>query len=118
MSTVPKNVKQPTDHMTKKTATKKVTEEVADKTFIKTELLGQTWKVDADTLDDFELLDDLAALQNEEDVTRVPSALRRLLGKDDYRRALDALRDDKGKVRIEPAAEFMMALIEALDPNS
>lgn len=115
MSTsVPKNAKRPTDRQAKKPTAA----EAADSTVITAELLGHTWTVDAEALDDFELLDDLAALQHDEDVTRIPSALRRLLGKDDYRRALEALRDDKGKVRVEPAADFMMALIEALDPNS
>lgn len=112
MTDIPKAAKKPADRKPKA--------EKADEapSLISAELLGQTWRVDADALDDFELLDDLAALQNDQDVTRIPSALRRLLGQGDYKRALDALRDEKGKVRVEPAAEFMMELIGALDPNS
>lgn len=71
-----------------------------------------------DALDDFELLDDLRAIDVDLNASRMPSLLRRLV-QDDYRSVMDALRDWKsGRVRIEPAQSWLRDLMEALNPNS
>ena len=79
---------------------------------------GKDWSVPADALDDFELLDDLNALEQRNDATRLPSVLRRLLG-DQWRDAMETLRDkDSGRVSVEAGSKFVMDLMGALNPNS
>ena len=70
-----------------------------------------------ENLDDFEVLDDIRALQDNEDASRMPSLLRRLIG-DDYRRVLDALRGENGRVSVSDGSAFVLELIQALDPKS
>ncbi len=69
------------------------------------------------SLDDFELLDDLRAVDVDRNGSRLPALLRRLVG-DDYPAVMDALRNEGGRVRIQPASEWIRQLMEALDPNS
>lgn len=104
---VPPNVKQPQDHKAKDTPGVRTVE-----------VRGRTWSVPLDALDDFELLDDLNALDQREDPTRLPAVLRRLLG-DQWRQAMDVLRDEETKrVTVTAGAEFVFELMTALDPNS
>ena len=78
---------------------------------------GREWSVPSDALDDFELLDDLNALEQRGDVTRLPSVLRRLLG-EQWRDAMDVMRDETtGRVSVEAGSEFVMELMGALNPN-
>lgn len=106
---VPDGVKQPTDRKPK--------DEPKPET-LTAHVRGRDWTVPADALDDFELLDDLNALEQRGDVTRLPSVLRRLLG-DQWRDAMEALRDEStGRVTVEAGSEFVMALMGALNPNS
>lgn|GEM_PF-3549395 len=72
--------------------------------------------VDKDTLDDFELLDDMDRLQNG-DNTRLAPVMRRLTG-DKFGEAMEALRGDDGRVRLQAASEFIRDVFEAVDPNS
>lgn len=102
--TAPKTAKTPTDRKPKVGSDRVV---IVD---------GKEWTVPESALDDFELLDDLGELENG-NAARLPRVMRRLLG-DDYKRALDGLRDDDGRVRIGPASDFVRSLLEGLDPNS
>lgn len=80
------------------------------------EVRGETLTVPADALDDFELLDDLAQVE-EGKGQRLPALLRRLLG-DDYSRALDLIRDEEsGRVRLEDGASLVQDILVALNPN-
>ncbi|WP_336630001.1 MULTISPECIES: hypothetical protein [unclassified Microbacterium] len=72
--------------------------------------------VPEENLDDFEVLDDMRALQDNQDPSRMPSLLRRLIG-DDFRRVLDALRGENGRVSVEDGTKFVWDLIQALNPN-
>jgi len=74
---------------------------------------GQDWMIDKDALDDFELLDDLGEIEAG-NASRLPRVLRRLLGAEQYKTALDSLRGDDGKVRVEAGAEFVREIFEAL----
>ena len=79
---------------------------------------GREWSVPADALDDFELLDDLNALEQKGDATRLPAVLRRLLG-EQWRDAMDVMRNtETGRVSVEAGSEFVMDLMGALNPNS
>lgn len=74
--------------------------------------------VTTDALDDFELLDDLRAIDVDKNASRLPALLRRLV-RDEYGSVMDALREPKsGRVRIEPAQVWLRDLMEALNPNS
>ena len=108
-TTVPDGVKQPEDRKPKADPKPET---------LTAHVRGHDWTVPADALDDFELLDDLNALEQRGDVTRLPSVLRRLLG-DQWRDAMEALRDEStGRVTVEAGSEFVMALMGALNPNS
>lgn len=80
-------------------------------------LSGVTVHVPDVALDDFELLDDLRAVDVERNASRFPALLRRLVG-DDYPAVMDALRDTTtGRVPIEAGAGFIKDLFGALNPN-
>ena len=82
------------------------------------QLRGIVVTVPDEALDDFEVLDDIRAVQDEEDASRLPSLLRRLVGNDDYRRVMDALRGPTGRVSVEDGSTFVLELFGALRPNS
>ena len=106
---LPDGAKVPQDHKAKATPTPEA---------LTATVRGVEWTVPADALDDFELLDDLNALEQKNDVTRLPAVLRRLLG-DQWRDAMEAMRDEgTGRVSVEDGAEFVMELMGALNPNS
>lgn len=80
---------------------------------------GVDFTVPAEALDDFELLDDLNALEQGGSATRLPAILRRFLGDDQYRSAMDSCRDPKtGRVSVEAGANFVSALMEGVNPSS
>lgn len=70
-----------------------------------------------DALDDFELLDDLAALDDGEG-QRLPKVMRRLVG-EKWRDVMSALRDEEtGRVSVDDAGTFIHDVLEAVAPNS
>ena len=105
----PKAAKQPQDHKPKAESKPET---------LTGHVRGRDWTVLTEALDDFELLDDLNALEQKGDPTRLPSVLRRLLG-EQWRDAMDAMRNtETGRVSIEAGSEFVMDLMGALNPNS
>ena len=102
----PKNAKKPTDHKPKAETDGRRTIAVR----------GVEVNLPADALDDFELLDDLGALEDGNG-GRLPRVLRRLAG-DSYGALLDTVRDDDGRVSVESGGVLVQELLEALDPNS
>lgn len=80
---------------------------------LKAEVNGRTWTVDPDALDDFELLDDLGEVEAG-NAARMPRVLRKLLGSEQYKAALDSLRDDAGKVSATAGVEFVGELFKGL----
>lgn len=121
--------KKPQDHQQKKQKPIDVEIELADPTEEDPErtrtvtgkqvtVEGIDVRVPDEALDDFEILDDIRGVQDSNDVSRMPSLLRRLVG-DDYRRILDELRDKTtGRVGAAKASEFIFAVFEALNPSS
>ena len=80
------------------------------------EVRGITVTIADEVFDDFELLDDLAQLEDKK-ASRFPAVARRMFG-DEYRIVLDGLRDETtGRVPLEAAAEFIRDVFEALNPN-
>lgn len=77
---------------------------------------GVTVSVDKDALDDFELLDDLAKMQDG-DGARIASVAHRLFG-DDFKKVMDGLRGENGRVSVETASEFISELLAAISPSS
>lgn len=80
------------------------------------EVAGAEWTVPLKALDDFELLEDLDAIDSGKG-QRLPRALRRLLGDEQYPRALDAVRDEHGVVSVVAGAEFFEEILQALNPS-
>lgn len=129
MAEAKKDVKQPEDHKPKvdKPKVEKVDVEVIEgegddqkKRLVparRVTVQGLSVTVTDEAVDDFEFLDDLRALNDTNDPSRMPSMLRRMVG-DDYRRVMESLRDPKtGRVSIEAGSTFVLALIEALNPS-
>lgn len=79
---------------------------------------GVVVTVPDEALDDFEVLDDIRAVQDQDDASRLPALLRRLVGTDDYRRVIDALRGPNGRVSVEDGSTFVLELFKALNPSS
>lgn len=77
---------------------------------------GVTVEVAAEAMDDFELMDDIARM--EESPVYLPRVLRRLVGEEGYRALLDVVRGDSGRVSLEDGAEIVGELLEALNPSS
>jgi len=110
----PAGAKKPADHQPKaeKPTVKKVdgAREFTHK--------GFTVTVPDNAFDDFELLDDLRAVQVDQEAQRFPGLLRRLVGEDGYRTVMNGLRDaDTGRVSIDSGVEYVGALFEAIAPN-
>jgi hypothetical protein len=109
-TTAARATKAPKDHQAK-------AEPVKD--YVVVTVRGEEWKVGKEVLDDFELLDDLNALDQRDDATRMPSVLRRFLGDEQWTKAMNLLRDkETGRVKIETGSEFVWDLVAALNPNS
>jgi len=119
-------IKQPQDHLTKVEKAKVETVEVtvgegdAERTVPakRTIIRGITVTVLDEAIDDFELLDDLRAVDVDGNAAHLPALLRRLVG-DEYKTVMDGLRDkDTGRVSIESGSMFVKEIFGALNPNS
>lgn len=123
--TAPKPGKQPADHKPKTEKPKIVdaTREVGvgdEKRVLEgreVTLRGVTVFVPHEALNDFELMDDIRAVDLDRNGTRLPSLLRRLTGDEGYRAVMAHLRGDNGRVSIDAGAEFVSDLIAAFNPN-
>lgn len=117
--------RQPEDHKPKAEKPKVDTVEIAigdgaAKRTVKARrvaIRGIVVTVPEENLDDFEVLDDMRALNDNQDPSRMPALLRRLVG-DDFRRVLEALRGPNGRVSVEDGSNYVLELIQALNPNS
>lgn len=76
---------------------------------------GITVSVSKDALDDFELLDDLAKMQDGEGA-RLASVAHRLFG-GQFKTVMDGLRGENGRVSVEVASGFISDVLTALAPN-
>lgn len=95
----------------------KVQKGLAQGKAIEVEVNGKAWTVSPSAVDDFELLEDLDAIDSG-NVGRIPKVLRRVLGSEQYPAALDSLRGKNGVVSIDAAATFFYKIFEAINPNS
>lgn len=115
---VPATAKQPQDHKAKAEAAEKPTVENVEGAREVT-YKGFTVTVPDEALDDFELLADLREMQETMDASVLPSLLRRLVGPEGFRAAMNGLRNpDTGRVSATEGAEYVQAIFEALAPNS
>lgn len=104
--------RQPQDHKPKAAEVEKAARVL--------EIRGVSYTLDEDALDDFELLGDLRSLDSggTEAALSMPRILKAFLGADQYRTALDSIRDkDTGRVGIEAGAGFVGDLLKAISPN-
>jgi len=80
---------------------------------------GFTVTVDDDALNDFELLGDMRRMDDTKDPSFFPQMLRRLLGEDGFRAAMDGLRNpDTGRVSASEGVQYVEDVFEAIAPNS
>lgn len=72
---------------------------------------GETWLIERAVLDDWELLEDLGS----EGGAAAPSAARRMLGDEQYKKVKELIRDAKtGRVKASEMGAFLVELMEAL----
>jgi hypothetical protein len=84
---------------------------------------GVEFSLDADALDDFELLRDIGLMSDDgaddsRKLLAVPGLFDRLFGPKTGRKVLDALREPSGRVKIETASTFFFEVFRALNPES
>jgi hypothetical protein len=107
--------KAPTDHAPKKPKV------VRTDDGWKATLHGVTVTVLHSSFDDWELLDALASMREEDprSVAQLPSILRRALAPGDNTKVMEALRDKKtGRVPVGSGVRFVMDLFGAINPNA
>jgi hypothetical protein len=84
----------------------------------KVQVAGREWAIQPEAADDFELLEDLAAL-DKGDPSKMPGVLRKLLGDKQYDDAMSLLRDKAtGRVGLDAGITFAWEILEGLNPNS
>lgn len=117
MTVIPDGAKKPEDHKPKTEVAKPTVKKVDGGKEVTYQ--GISVVVEDDALDDFELMGELRLMQDSEDPTYMPGILMRLLGRDQTKAAMDALRDpDTGRVSAKAGMEYVQAVFEALNPNS
>lgn len=79
--------------------------------------LDTDWEISRDSLDDFELLEALDDIENG-GVQRIPGALRRLLGADQYQVAKDKIRGDDGRISVEAGLTFFAEIFSRADAEA
>ncbi|MEE6280145.1 hypothetical protein [Georgenia sp. MJ170] len=78
---------------------------------------GEQFIVERAALQDLELLEEFEAL-DKGDMSRLPAALVRTLGRAQYNKAKELIRDaDTGRVGLEDAAKFYQELFQAINPS-
>lgn len=104
--------KQPQDRKPKASSTKPKDD------VLSVEYLDHEWTVSTDSLDDFELLEALDDIENGA-VQRIPSAMRRLLGPEQYLTAKDLIRDSStGKISVESGMNFFLEIFTRADKKT
>lgn len=79
---------------------------------------GFKFKVDEASLDDMELLEDLAEI-DKGNVLKYPSAIERILGKEQKAKLYDKIRDpETGKVTATATSEALTEIIEVLNSQT
>lgn len=79
--------------------------------------LDTDWEISRESLDDFELLEALDDIENG-GVQRIPGALRRLLGADQYLVAKDKIRGDDGRISVEAGLTFFAEIFSRADAEA
>lgn len=84
---------------------------------IEVNLNGRDWTIAANALNDFEFLEEFGAAMGGNPFA-LPSALRRLLGEEQYIDLKDLLRDEEGHLDTEVVSDFLVRLFQEANPNS
>lgn len=74
------------------------------------------WKIPEENFDDFELMGWLH--QSDTHPELMPSILERLLGDEQYAKAMNLLRGSNGRVSAEDGIAFLEEIFEVFSPNS
>ena len=79
---------------------------------------GFKFKVDEASLDDMELLEDLAEI-DKGNILKYPAAIERILGKEQKAKLYDKIRDpETGRVTATATSEALMEIIEVLNSQT
>lgn len=102
------------DHKPKATEVQKA---VATDGKVTVTLHEQEWTITVDALDDYELLEDISAVDHG-DVSRLGRVLNQFLGEEQHERAKTVLRGENGRVKASDMTAFFYELVQAVNPNS
>lgn len=132
VTVIPADVKQPEDRKAKAADVEETEEDriqaLADTAVVveveggsKVTLNGFTVLIPEGARDDFELLAEVGMMDQKIARGRGPSAMahfpaimRALAGDDGYRTVLNAMRGDNGRVPVEPAIDYVLALLTVM----
>lgn len=131
VTVIPADVKQPEDRKPKAAEVEETEEEriaaraeaaivVHEDGATRITLDGITISIPDDARDDFELLaaiaqmDDAHARGSNKVLVYFPEVLRRLAGEAGWRTVMNGLRDENGRVRVEPAVNFLNTVLYIL----
>lgn len=131
VTVIPADVKQPEDRKPKAEDVEQTEEEriaaraeaaavVHEDGSTRITLDGITISIPDDARDDFELLaaiaqmDDAHARGSNKVLVYFPEVLRRLAGEAGWRTVMNGLRDENGRVRVEPAVNFLNTVLYIL----
>lgn len=110
MPDIPKGAKKPADRLPKA--------EDPPSTDRVVEIGGHEYAIPLEAFNDFELLDELNQIQQEQGMYLFPSVMRRMLGEDQMKVAMDHLRNpETGRVSIPDGLGFVTELMGEFHPN-
>lgn len=121
-TSIPAGVAQPQDHLPPQESKPKPVVERTDTGF-RVSHRGVAFAIEADALNDFELLRDLAKWQDPAQsdsvkVSLIPAIFERFFGPAQGE-ILNALREPgSGRVRMQDASSFLFEVFQAIDPES
>lgn len=79
---------------------------------------GIDYVLDEDVFDDVEVLEDLAEIQDNDAMHRLPGVMKRMLGETQWKTWKDAHRLPSGRVPTEPMTDFLSEMFAALSSGN
>jgi hypothetical protein len=79
---------------------------------------GVDYRLDEDVFDDVEILEDLAEIQDNDQMHRLPVVMKKMLGEEQWKTWKDAHRNAAGRVPTEPMTEFLSEIFAALSSGN
>lgn len=89
----------------------------ADGTVLTVNVRDRDWKILRSGLEDYEFIEEFGAAMSGNPFA-MPSAMKRLLGDEQYEAVKVLLRDDTGRLDVHVVTDFFMEIFTAANPNA